>query len=161
MQKVLIVEDEPSNMQVFCELFSMKGYNVWEATTGREALDAGDRCAGPIDLVLCDLILPDISGTNVALELVKSHPEAAILLVSGTPRNIWSSCDAQNFSMLAPGSADFLEKPFLPAALERKVEDLLNSQSIPRAAETDHATQSVGSSARYATRTGGGGAGEF
>jgi CheY-like chemotaxis protein len=129
MKTVLIIEDDLSNMQIFCGLLSAQGYNVREATTGREALDAGTRCCGLIDLLLCDLTLPDMSGTNVALELVKSHPEAAILFISGTPRESWNNSDIHNFSNLPPGSADFLEKPFLPSALERKVEGLLNSNT--------------------------------
>ena len=132
MKTALIIEDELNNMQVFCILLSAQGYNVREANTGHEALAASNRDYGPIDLILCDLTLPDMSGTNVALELVTLHPEAAILFISGTPRDSWSSSDIHNFSKLAPASADFLEKPFLPSALERKVEGVLKSHSLVR-----------------------------
>ncbi len=125
MKTVLIVEDQPSNMQVFCLLFSSRGYKVLEAATGQEAMEACGRFDGPIDLMLCDVTLPDVSGTKLALELVKSHPEASILFVSGIPRDGWSNVELHDFRQLPPGSADSLEKPFRPAALEAKVEDLL------------------------------------
>ena len=49
MKTVLIIEDQPSNMQVFCLLLTYQGYKVLEATTGKEAIEATNREIGPID----------------------------------------------------------------------------------------------------------------
>jgi CheY-like chemotaxis protein len=129
MKTVLIVEDEPSNMQVFCFLLTLQGYKVLEASTGKEAIDATKGLNGSIDLILCDLTLPDIPGTKLARELVKSQPTAAVLVVSGTPRTGWSKSETNDFSELPRDHADFLEKPFPPSALQAKIEQLLARQS--------------------------------
>lgn len=126
MRTVLIVEDEPSNMQAFSVLLGALHFRVLEAATGYEALEASRSNHGHIDLALCDLQLPDMSGTEVAIELVKSHPQTAILFISGTPLEGWNDFDLQNLRQLPPGAADFLEKPFLPSALEAKVESRLD-----------------------------------
>jgi DNA-binding response OmpR family regulator len=118
--------------------FSSRGYKVLEAATGQEAIEACGRFDGLIDLMLCDVTLPDVSGQKLALELVKSHPETSILFVSGIPQDGWSNAELHDFRQLPPGSADSLEKPFRPAALEAKVEDLLtpcrHGIAAPRAA---------------------------
>jgi CheY-like chemotaxis protein len=60
------------------------GYGVLEATTGKEGIDAAN-CHRSIDLFLSDVDVPGPSGTEVALELIKSHPTMPVLFVSGTP----------------------------------------------------------------------------
>jgi len=56
MKTALIIEDQPSNIQIFC-LLTHQGYRVLEATTGKEAIEAANPEIGPIDLILCDLTL--------------------------------------------------------------------------------------------------------
>jgi CheY-like chemotaxis protein len=129
MKTVLIVEDEPGNREGFRVLLGLHHFHVVEAATGHEALEASRWNRGPIDLALCDLQLPDMSGTEVALDLVKSHPETAIIFISGTPLETWSDFDVRNLTQLPRGAACFLEKPFLPSTLETKVEECLK---IPR-----------------------------
>lgn len=128
MNTVLIVEDDPGNMQAFCSLMCVHHFLVVEATNGQEALHASTRCYGPIALALCDLELPDMSGTEVAMKILKSHPETRILFISGTPVESWSDVDVRNLRRLPPESVDFLEKPFRPAALEAKIEHCLNRE---------------------------------
>jgi len=126
---VLIVEDDPGNMQAFCFLFHSQGFRVLEATTGKEAVETGDRSPEPLELILCDLMLPEMSGTKVAREVVKSQPEAATLFVSGIPFTALSSNDFDDFIHFPPHTADFLEKPFHLTELKTKVEALLNRNS--------------------------------
>jgi CheY-like chemotaxis protein len=99
---------------------------VLEATTGKEALDLQN---GPIDLLISDVGVPVLSGTEVALELNKSHPATAILFVSGTPMSAWNRRDRQNFQRLPPDRVDFLEKPFRAAALLDKVGELIEGRA--------------------------------
>jgi two-component system, cell cycle sensor histidine kinase and response regulator CckA len=145
MKTILIVEDEPGNMQVFCWLLSLRGYNVLEAATGKEAIDAVNKVNGVIDLILCDLMLPDISGTRLARQLVESQPNAAVLIVSGAPRTSWSETETDDFGELSQELTDVLEKPFLPAALEMKIEQLLKkrpcAKSGARAAKSAASTR--------------------
>ena len=129
MKTALIIEDEPSNMQVFCLLLTHQGYKVLEATTGKEAIEARNREIGPIDLILCDLTLPDTPGTKLARKLVQSQPNAAVLIVSGTPQTGWSESEKKDFDELPRERAGFLEKPFRPAALRTKIEYLMTRSS--------------------------------
>jgi response regulator RpfG family c-di-GMP phosphodiesterase len=71
MKTVLVLEDDPSNMQALCALLCSVGYSVLEATTGEEAIAFGKRHSGPIDLFITDVAVPKPSGTEVAVELVK------------------------------------------------------------------------------------------
>ena len=129
MKTVLIIEDQLSNMQVFCSLLTHQGYKVLEATTGEEAIEATNREIGPIDLILCDLTLPDTAGTKLARELVKSQPNAAVLIVSGTPQTGWSESERKDFSDLPRERADFLEKPFPASTLLTKSDYLMTRPS--------------------------------
>jgi CheY-like chemotaxis protein len=124
MDTVLIVEDDISNMQVFSLLLSSWTYNVLEATTGQEAIDSCSRYHGQLHLLLTDLTLPDLSGTDVALKVLQFHRETVILFVSGTPLENWTESDLLKLRTLTPGAADFLEKPFLASSLQSKIESL-------------------------------------
>jgi DNA-binding response OmpR family regulator len=130
MRTVLIVEDDPSNMAVFCTVLGGQRYEILEATTAQEAFGACRRHLAPIDVVLCDCKLPDGSGPEVAVEVLQSHPEAVILFVSGTPMYGWSNQDVEWLKQLPQGSIDFLEKPFHVSDLETRI-DLLLRRSTP------------------------------
>jgi CheY-like chemotaxis protein len=125
MRTVLIVEDNPSNMAVFCAVLGCQKYEILEATTAQEAVGACRRHLVPIDLVLCDCKLPDGSGPEVAVQALRSHPDAVILFVSGTPMNEWSDQDLKWLKQLPQGSIDFLEKPFHVSDLETRISLLL------------------------------------
>jgi CheY-like chemotaxis protein len=127
MKTILVLEDNPSNMQIFCILLWAKGYQVLEATTGHEAIQISNNEVGSIDLLVSDLQLPDVSGTQVALQLVESRPDLPILFVSGTPMFDWTERDLRNFRHLPAGAVDFLEKPFGVSTLEKKIKDLLHN----------------------------------
>ena len=114
-------------MQVFCTLLWSIGYNVLEATTGEGAIDFGNHHSLPIDLLISDVAVPKPSGTDVAVELLKSHPALPILFVSGTPMYAWDASDLRNFQQLPPDRTDFLEKPFRASVLLDKVSGLLKA----------------------------------
>ncbi len=129
MKTILVLEDDPSNLQAFCAVLSSMGFRVLEATTGKEAIEISNRQYEPIDLFVSDMSLPDLSGTDVALRLIQLQPDLPILFLSGTPTDHWLASDRRNFCELPPASVDFLEKPFRPSALQAKVESLVNSHS--------------------------------
>jgi two-component system, cell cycle sensor histidine kinase and response regulator CckA len=125
MGTVLVLEDDPSNMQIFSALLRSVGYRVLEATSGSEAVRFGRDSSERIDLLLSDILLPDCSGTQVALELMPSNRDMAILFISGTPISGWNAQDLNNLRRLPPERVDFLEKPFRPAALLDSISRLL------------------------------------
>ena len=128
MKTVLVLEDDPSNMRGFSALLSSIGYSVLEATTGKEGIEAGHRQAS-IDLFLSDVDVPGPSGTEVALELIKSHPSMPVLFVSGTPMYSWRRHDVDNFRQLPADLVDFIEKPCRLSAFLEKIGELIEKCS--------------------------------
>ena len=128
MKTVLVLEDDPSNMRGFSALLSSIGYCVLEATTGKEGIETGNRqkC---IDLFLSDVDVPGPSGTEVALELIKSHPTMPVLFVSGTPMYSWRRNDVDNFRQLPSDQVDFLEKPCRLSLFVEKVAELIKKRT--------------------------------
>src|SRR5258708_2784098 len=127
MKTVLVLEDDPSNMQAFRAVLWLFGYSVLEATTGKEAIEAGN-CHGSIDLFLSDVDVPGPSGTEVALALIKLHPTIPVLFVSGTPMYSWRRTDLDNFRQLPSELVDFIEKPCRLSAFMDKVGELIEKR---------------------------------
>ena len=98
---------------------SRHGYQILEARDIAEAIAFARRKNGPIHLLLTDIVMPDMSGPNLAQLVVRDHPDIKVLYVSGFP---WSDAAGS-----AAGSrASFLAKPFTPTALATSVRDCLD-----------------------------------
>jgi len=102
---------------------SEQGYVVLCAAHGNEALRMAQTHAGPIDLVVSDIIMPQMHGPDLARELHHIRPNTKVLFVSG-----YSDSDISDQGILDP-DVRFLEKPFTPAALGRKVREVLDEGS--------------------------------
>jgi len=98
-----------------------RGYRVLVAASGAVALRIADQAAGRIDLLLTDVIMPGMSGREVALLLGPAHPNIRVLFVSG-----YTDESIVHEGILEPGIA-FLQKPFTAEALARKVRDVLDA----------------------------------
>lgn len=131
MKTVLVVEDDPANLQIFTALLSSSGYHVLEATTGTEAIQAAKQLDGKIDFLLSDISVPERGGADVALELFALNPAMSILFVTGSPFYAWDRKDQSAYKTLPSDRVDVLEKPFLPAALLDKVGELLGRSTEP------------------------------
>jgi CheY-like chemotaxis protein len=127
MKNILVLEDDPANLQAFAALLWSKGHHVLEASTAREALDAARR-KERLDLLVSDVGLKgdQMSGTEVATALLDSHGNLPVVFVTGTPVDLWDEPDRQNLRALrSKNCVAVLEKPFMPAAFESAVESLL------------------------------------
>jgi PAS domain S-box-containing protein len=120
-EKVLVVEDEPSVGNLFECLLRKLGYEVVRAKHGEEAERAMADCAdeAPIDLVLTDLDMPRMDGTELVRRLTKRYGELRIILTSGNGENFRSKQDT-GFDF------EFLPKPFSMQTLAQKVREVLD-----------------------------------
>ncbi|HLH20307.1 MAG TPA: response regulator [Bryobacteraceae bacterium] len=109
-ETILVVEDQPATAQITRILLESWGYCVIEAHSGDEALALFEGHAERVHLVLTDLIMPGLTGTQLAAELTRRKPGLRIVFMSGYP----------NDSLTGPDVA-FLPKPFNPASLSRMI----------------------------------------
>jgi CheY-like chemotaxis protein len=119
-ETTLLVEDEDAVRTLAREILDSAGYQVLEGLTPEDALAVAAAHAGPIHLVLTDVILPRISGRQLAEALRSSRPEARVLFTSG-----YTDDAISHHGILEPG-VHFLQKPFTRAALLRKVREVLD-----------------------------------
>jgi PAS domain S-box-containing protein len=116
---ILLVEDQAEVRNLLRRLLEARGYHVLVAASGPDALRLTVQHPGPIDLLLTDVVMPGMSGREVALLLAPAHPKMKTLYLSGhTDESI------ARHGLLEPGIA-FLQKPFTADALARKVREVL------------------------------------
>ncbi|HLY61388.1 MAG TPA: PAS domain S-box protein [Terriglobia bacterium] len=122
-ETVLIVEDEKDIRWLMRKAVEAKGYTVLEAHDGTEALHVAEQHPGAIHLLLTDMVMPGISGRALADQLADRRPELKVLYMSGYTGDSLNRQDA-----LELGAA-FLQKPFAPDSLARKVREVLDAQA--------------------------------
>ena len=113
------MEDEPRVRKLLCDTLSQCGYHVLEAGRGDEALRLAE-LNGRIDLAVLDVVMPELSGPEVARQLALLHPEMRLLFISG-----YTDEAIVHHGVLNTGAA-FLPKPFLPQVLAGKVREILD-----------------------------------
>ncbi len=118
-ETILLVEDEEAVRSLVRGVLESNGYAVLEASRPEEALDICERHKAPIQLMLTDVVMPQMSGRELADRLVAIHSETKILYMSGYTDN-----SIVRNGVLEEG-IPFLEKPFTPEALTRKVREVL------------------------------------
>jgi signal transduction histidine kinase len=124
-ETVLVVEDEAEVRALTCEVLEAKGYHVLEAADGRAALEVCRRHGGPIHLLLTDVVMPRMSGRELADQVAAVRPETRVLYVSG-----YTDDALGHRGVLDPGVV-LLQKPFTPARLVERVREVLDSQGRP------------------------------
>jgi PAS domain S-box-containing protein len=115
---VLLVEDEDAVRHVTARILREQGYTVLEARRAGEARTLAAKHAGTIDVLLIDVVMPEISGPKLAEELSASAPGLRVLLMSGYSGGLMQE------AATASGTA-YLEKPFTPNALSKKLREVL------------------------------------
>jgi two-component system, cell cycle sensor histidine kinase and response regulator CckA len=120
-ETILLVEDEPEVRNLVEKLLAMQGYTVLVAASPSEALQLCEKERRRIDLLLTDVVMPDMSGRELARRLEPSRPEMRVLYMSG-----YTEDAIGRHGVLDPEIA-FLQKPFSPDALARKVREGLGA----------------------------------
>jgi CheY-like chemotaxis protein len=120
-ETVLVAEDEDMVRGLATEVLAMHGYKVLEAANGGAALLICERHPGPIDLLLSDVIMPEMSGPDLKKRLEQVKPEMKVLYMSG-----YTDGAIVQQGVLRD-NASFIQKPFAPDALARKVRKVLDN----------------------------------
>ncbi|MBS1852071.1 MAG: PAS domain S-box protein [Acidobacteria bacterium] len=118
-ETVLLVEDESSLKTLTRNLLELSGYSVLEARDGPDALALSRQHKEPIHLLLTDIVMPGMSGRDLAGQLAQVRPEIKVLYMSGYTGQTFGGQGT-----LAPGT-HFLQKPFTRDSLTRKIRETL------------------------------------
>lgn len=119
-ETVLFVQDEDEIRHLATDILTQQGYTVLEAKDGPDALRLCQRHAGPIDLLVTDVVMPRMSGLRLADRLRAQRPHIKTLFVSGYLDDVRGERDA------SAGDITLLPKPFGVATLIQKVRDVLD-----------------------------------
>ncbi len=120
-ETVLLVEDEEDVRELAREILTLMGYTVLTASEPAEALRISLEHTGVIDLLVTDVVMPGMSGRQLADRLTAERPGLKVMFMSGYTDNA-----IVHHGVLEPGTA-FVQKPFTPESLTRKVRDVLDA----------------------------------
>jgi len=120
-ETILVVEDEPGVLEVAAEALRLQGYTVLTASSPAEALQLAQSDPEPIHLLITDVVMPVMSGRELAEYLIRIYPQMRILYVSGYTENT-----IVHHGVLEEG-VHLLPKPYTPAQLIQKAREVLDS----------------------------------
>ncbi|HEY8667877.1 MAG TPA: response regulator [Tepidisphaeraceae bacterium] len=125
-ETLLLVEDQDVVRRLICRILRQQGYSVLEASHGHEAIDLSSRHGGEIQLMITDVIMPEMSGGELARRLSPIRPGMKVLYVSGY-------ADSQVLQQGVDDLENFLQKPFTMDDLTGKVREILDAQKPAKA----------------------------
>lgn len=120
---VLLAEDQSSIRTGLREFLESKGYKVLEAQNGGEALDLAEHHPGSIDVLVTDVIMPQIRGLELAKRVTELHPDICVIFMSG-----YSEDALLENRLLSQGDMTLVQKPFDPEDLAQKIRESLSGK---------------------------------
>jgi two-component system, cell cycle sensor histidine kinase and response regulator CckA len=120
-ETILVVEDNDSVRGLAVKALRRRGYTVFEASSGEEAIDWALASGIKPHLLVTDVVMPGMSGPNLAARLAKVNPALRVLYVSGY------TDDASALHGTSHGDVPFLQKPFTPSLLAQRIRSILDS----------------------------------
>ncbi len=119
-ETILLVEDEPGILNIARQMLESRGYRVLAAATPGEAIGIVRQCPDAIHLLISDVVMPEMNGPELKMQISAMSPETRCLYISGYPTNV-----IVRHGVLKEG-VHFLQKPFTLEALARKVREVLD-----------------------------------
>ena len=130
---ILLVEDESGLRRLMSKVLEKQGYRVLEAKDAEEALSICQENLGHIDLVVTDYAMPRMTGVQLKEKVMALRPNLKVLLISGYAEEVVDNNPQESLN-----AGDFLEKPFLPEELARKVREMLSRINGKQENEDSH-----------------------
>ncbi len=125
-ETVLLAEDQPSIRTVLREFLESEGYRVLEAQNGNEALEIAKHYTGSIDVLVTDVIMPQLRGIELAKRLTEIYPGLCVILMSG-----YSEDALVENRLLSERNMTLIQKPFDPEELAQKIRESLSRNPTP------------------------------
>lgn len=126
---VLVAEDEPAILRLLVTVLEQQGFDVLAVSSGDEALVRADEHDGEVDLLVTDVVMPGLSGTELAERLRVGKPGLDVLFISGYTQHpealLGQSADARAARTL------FLGKPFAPDRLLASLKEIISAEVWP------------------------------
>ncbi|MHB2020398.1 MAG: response regulator [Candidatus Xenobia bacterium] len=130
-ESILLVEDDAVIRRLMGRVLARYGYTVHEASDGAEALSQYGGGSPRLDLVVTDIVMPKVGGWDVVQRLCENHPDLKVIFISGYT----------DVTVPHPGFQDFMQKPFTPQALLRRIRDVMDASRPPATASGDSRPQ--------------------
>jgi len=123
METILVADDAPDILSLASDILEARGYAVLTAPDGDAALRLAEAYAAPIHALLADVVMPGLSGPELAERLTRTRSETKVIFMSGYTTEVMDQ-----YGLLRSG-APFVGKPFTPDLLVRKVREALDYRS--------------------------------
>lgn len=122
-ETILVVDDEKVNVELMKELLEKLGYKILTTQSGKKALTLYRKHSKDIKLVILDMIMPEMNGKETFIKLMEIDKDVCVLLSSGY------SINGEAKTILDLGCKGFIQKPFRPEELSKKIRDVLNNRN--------------------------------
>lgn len=123
-ETILVVEDEEEVRKLVARSLKKQGYKVLEASQGKEVFSLCEEQGGPIHLMVTDVVMPEMTGVELAKHIKQVYPEIKVLYMSGyTSDRVAVDCENVEKGI------EFIQKPFTGYKLARKIREVLDKQS--------------------------------
>ena len=120
-ETIMVIDDETHIVNMVKQILAEQGYHIISATNPREALILSDQYAKPIDMLLTDIIMPELNGPDLVRMMRQKRPTLKVLYMSGYANNA-----ATQIGVLKPNTA-FLQKPFTSEILTHNIRKVLDA----------------------------------
>ena len=123
-ETILVAEDQPDLRWMICQFLQERGYSVLEAKDGGDAVALAEQYQGTIDVLLTDVVMPQIRGGEVARRLSASRPQMKVIFMSGYTEGEFGAVPENS-----EAGTTILQKPFELDSLAGKIREVLNARS--------------------------------